>query len=418
MTKTILLFFGTMLFQIGLKAQTVVDTVSTGAGYVNDVWYSLQNDELGSATAENWDIAFAVSGSRSTSIYINSEYSVNLWTYPNGNVNDWATLDTTGLSTWTKLYNSDTSWNFGAFEQTINANDPFDVGWGIYNMGTHAVDGDSLFVIQLTDGSYRKLLIESLVGDTYSFKYAKLDGTDEQTTSISGSNFSDKMFAYYSIVNNVSLDREPAKLTEWDFVFKKQTAFLPMPYAVTSVLINDAIEVAQVNNVANVAAYNEWYPQTFQTEINTIGYDWKAYQGGYVIEDSLVYFVKSVQGDVWKVIFTGFGGSASGNYIFSKELISLAGINEFDKATIHSFTIYPNPSNGNTVTLVYDLAQSTSQGMVSIFNLSGKQVLAQSIFNTAGLNAQKISTTTLEAGLYVVSLTIDGHRVQQKLIVK
>lgn len=49
---------------------------------------------------------------------------------------DWSTMttaDTTGIfsSPSNELFNSDTSWDFGAFNVTNNPADMFDLGWGI-----------------------------------------------------------------------------------------------------------------------------------------------------------------------------------------------------------------------------------------------------------------------------------------------
>ena len=95
-------------------AQTVVtDTVMLGAGYTNQVWYSLGNDEQGSASKNNWDLAFDVVNIMS-SIHINSASGAMLWNYPKGDKSAWASVDTNGLSTWNPRYNTDTSWAVGA----------------------------------------------------------------------------------------------------------------------------------------------------------------------------------------------------------------------------------------------------------------------------------------------------------------
>lgn len=422
MKKTILLSIGAFILCTNTKAQIVTDTVSTGAGYINDVWYSLENDELGAATSDNWDIAFSTTGQSSTSILINSEYGVELWSYPHSNISGWATVDSAGIESWSPLYNSATSWDGGAFNTTADATDPFDVGWGNYNMATHAVTGDSIYIIKLTDGTYKKLWIESLVGSTFSFKYADLDGLNEVSATLDKTNYSNKLFGYYSIVNGVELDREPSAANSWDLVFKKQTAFIPTPYAVTSVLTNDGVEVASIDSV-NASTYIDWSSQTFSSEINTIGGDWKSFNMTtyqYEIDDSLVYFVKDLPGDVWKLVFTGFGGSANGNYIFTKEKISLAGLSEQNENySINTFKVYPNPaSTSSTVTLVYNAKTQIKLGSIKVYNTLGKQVLSSTLSNNVGLNTQALSTATLKSGLYFVVLETENQRLQQKLIVQ
>src|SRR5690606_30930751 len=51
----------------------------------------------------------------------------------------------------------------------------------------------------------------------------------------------------------------------------------------------------------------------FSYDISTIGYDWKnAGMSGVTIYDTLVYFVKDQAGNINKLVFNGYGGSATG----------------------------------------------------------------------------------------------------------
>ncbi len=304
------------------KAQVTTDTVSIGAGYANQKWYSLKNDDQGSSPKNNWDIAFDCSA-RGTSILINSVTGTTLWKYPTADTSGWLTLDTTGITSWiTKYYNSDTSWAVGAFDKGMVTSNPSDLGWGVYSSITHIVTGDSLYVIKLSNNTYKKLWIQSLSAGVYSFKYADIAGTNLQNASLTKSTYTGKNFGYYSLQTNAALNREPLS-TDWDLVFTQYTTFIPQAYTVTGVLSNTGVKVADVRTVANAATFNTWTSQTFKTPINEIGYDWKSFTGSaYVMEDSLVYFIRTKTSDIWKVIFTGFGGSATGNFIFSKEKLA------------------------------------------------------------------------------------------------
>lgn len=57
MKTTTLIALGISAY-LSTQAQAVIDTVSIGANYTNQVWYSLQNDEQGSSAKNNWDLAF------------------------------------------------------------------------------------------------------------------------------------------------------------------------------------------------------------------------------------------------------------------------------------------------------------------------------------------------------------------------
>lgn len=301
------------------KAQVVSDTVSMGAGYANEVWYSLDNGIQGSHVRNNWDIAFSITGFSAT-ILTNSAEGTELWTYPNGDTSAWSSVDTTGMSAWAQNWNSDTSWALGAFSANTSTTDPYDLGWGIYNQVTHFVIGDSIYIIKLSNGDYKKLWIEKSASAVYSFRYEDLDGSNTASATINKSNYFTKNFAYYSLQTASESDREPTT-ADWDLVFTKYTAFVPTAYGVTGVLTNIDVESVDVRNV-DESTYDDWQAQTFSTRINEIGYDWKTFDMGtfsYIIEDSTVYFVKAKNGGIWKLVFTGFGGSTDGNFIFTKK---------------------------------------------------------------------------------------------------
>lgn len=396
-------------------AQVTIDTVAVGAGYANQVWYSLPNDNQGSAAKNNWDLAFDCGG-QGGAIHFNSITGANLWGYPGGDTSTWATLDTAGIKTWMTRWNSDTSWSMGAFNRYANAGNPFDMGWGVYSMITHIVTGDSLYVMKLANGAYKKLRIVELASGTYTFRYANLNGSNDTTVQIVKSNYTGKNFAYYSIQNNVALDREPAS-ANWDLVFTQYTTFIPVAYTVTGILQNKGVKVAQAKPINTPTVYVNYSAHTFVTAINEIGYDWKIFSGTYVIEDSLVYFVKRSNGDIWKVIPTGFGGSANGNNIFSKELISSTGISE-SGALIANMAVSPNPSAAGSTNVVYNFEKNVSGALMNIYDLSGRNVFSETLDHNSGLHTYLLNTSGFNPGMYFISVEFEGKRIQQKLIVK
>lgn len=406
------------LMTLTATAQTVQhDTVAVGAGYANQVWYSLANGIEGSAPKTNWDLAFNVVGS-SSSIHINTITGTTLWIYPKGDTADWAGLDTAGLATWVKLDNSDTSWFVGAFDATLDPENDFDLGWGVYNMINHSVVGDSIYVIKLANNTYQKLWIERLASGAYNFRHANLDGTNEMQQVIVKNDYKGKNFAYYSLQNHVTLDREPAS-ADWDLVFTQYATILPGygAYSVTGILSNRTVKIAKVKGV-DADSYNDFGPHTFSTEINTIGYNWKTFTGSdYAITDSLVHFVKDVKGDVWKVVCTGFGGSSKGEFMFSKEKIASVGIAKTAANTI-PVVLYPNPAQGENITLIYDLKEGVQSASMDVFNMAGQKVYSQLLNTAAGLNQEQVSLASFTAGVYMIRIQADGQQSTQKLIVR
>jgi len=395
----------------------VNETVTIEPGQTNQTWYSLENGTQGTALAAEWDLAFDVSSTFATSVHANTANGVSVWVYQNGDINDWSVVDTTGFSTWSTLYNSDTSWTLGAFDVTASASNPFDVGWGIYNSITHVIEGDSIHIIQLANGDFKKLKIENLSSGSYNFTYADLDGNNEVSASLAKGDYQDKLFGYYSIQNQEALDREPVLLNEWDLLFTKYTAFLPVAYPVAGILSNPNVQVAEINGVSDVPNFNDWSSQTFSTEINKIGYDWKSFNGtSFDIASDVVYFVKTINQDIWKVVPTGFGGSATGDFEFTKEKLSSASLGDIEKPAI-SFTVYPNPNNTDKAHLVYSVMENASFE-TTIISSTGRIVDQFNVKPNNSFETQTIDVSSLESGIYFVEVTSNGQKATQKLIIQ
>ena len=101
--KKTLLFAFTVLISMGLLAQEQKEVV-TGAGYADDVYYSLENGTVTTVQRDNRDIGF-IAQVMSVSVLANNGSGVELYTYSEGDIDDWATIDTTGMD-WTPMYNS------------------------------------------------------------------------------------------------------------------------------------------------------------------------------------------------------------------------------------------------------------------------------------------------------------------------
>lgn len=413
MKKQLLSILTMAIAATSAQAQPVHDSVILDAGYAKQVWYSLQNDEQGSAPKNDWDLAFDVVNITS-SIHINSVAGVMLWNYPKGDIAAWSTVDTNGLSTWDARYNSDTSWSLGAMGRYTDPNNPFDIDWGIYNSSTHVITGDSIYIIQLVNGDFKKLIIEKLSGGTFDIKFANLDGSSETTDQISKSTFKDKNLGYYSISNKKTLNREPDRI-KWDLVFTQYTGFVPIPYNVTGVLHNRGVEIAQADNIPNKTTYNSWQSHSRSTEINTIGYDWKSQNMGvYSVKDSLVYFVKDVNDYIWKLVFTDFA-SADGKFVFDKEVIGSLSVDDKFTGSKTTMALYPNPSNGSNVQVVYSAANEDVT--IHVTDMAGRTIFAQQIEGSTGLHTYALPVSTFSSGMYIVSVNTQGSSVKQKLLI-
>ena len=406
--------FTTLLLFISLNLFSQNQSISLLPSYTNQSFYSLENGEVANLNNTDWDLAFSTA-TMSSSIRINAGMGTELYSYPLGDTTDWNTFNSSNLSNWLPIYNSDTNWFVGAFDK--NSTSMFDMGWGMYSMITHHVTGDSLYAIKTIGGDWKKLWIQKLANDEYSFKYANLDGTNEINTSVSKLNYSDKNFIYYSLDQNSVLDREPNSI-DWDITFTKYiTPVQGMPYGVTGVMSNDGVQVAQVDNLPDPNSYTDYSQHSMSTEINTIGYDWKSFDMStfsYSVEPYRCYFVKDLQDKVWRIIFTSFEGSSTGNIEFNtQEMTSSTSISEL-QSDISTFEIYPNPITDNNLTIVFD--NSFNETQLEIFTVTGKQVFDKNI-NGAGFQAKSFSLPNLDKGLYIVSISSRGNSIQKKLLI-
>lgn len=298
--------------------------------YVNDVFVSAANGVVKEVVRSGWDIAFTTKAFDSN-IFTNDANGTKIWVYPKGKLADWNTVDTTGFYTWNVIYNIDSSWHQGAFSNTAKGHP--DYGWGVYSDVDHNVYGDSIYIIRLEDGSnvvYKKLAIISLssAARTFNFKYANLDGTDEQTVTLVAKNYDTKNYIYYSLRNNKEVDREPAA-TSWDFMFTRWISSFywnnnKMEQKITGVYTNLDVEVGVQKGLTApeqaCVLSAEWKPEYR----NIIGGDWKSFNMNtfaYDIKTDVVYFFKTRDLNIYQINFTSFAGTSTGNIGYELKLI-------------------------------------------------------------------------------------------------
>ena len=404
MKKTIIFLSTYFIFTTAIIAQSV--QLSLNPGYSTQSFYSMQNGETQNVSSENWDIAFSV-GSMSSAIRINDGKNVRLYSYTLGDTTDWNNINAGSTANiGPALYNSETSWSVGAFD--LHQTSQFDLGWGIYSMITHHVTGDSLYLIETINGNWKKLWMKKLASGTYTFRHANLDGSNDVLVTIDKNNYTNKNFVYYSLDNNSIEDSEPVS-TNWDMVFMKYISDLGMPYPVTGALINNNVEVAEAN-AADPSSYTDYSAHNFTSSINTIGYDWKSFQGTYTIDPNRCYFLRDMNQKIWRIVFTSFDGMSTGNLEFNATQINSTNIEESHKDK--SFAMYPNPATEN-VTFVYDLNKNNN---LDIFDVSGKKVYEKTLIGN-GLKTYTTSLNSLDKGIYFVIISdMNKILVKEKLI--
>ena len=389
------------------QAQEVIyDSVVLGEGNANMSFYSLANGELAQVPLADWHIALDVRAMGSTA-RINGGLGLKL--YPYGSLAEWDNVD---LTTWVPgepYRNNQTDWSNAAFSQ--GGDGMFDLGWGVYDVVTHIVTSDVMYLVQLPDQSWKKLALLSLSSGVYDVQFANLDGTDFFNVSVNKADYDGQLFAYCNLLTGSVEDLEPTE--PWDiafFTYEDEVASGTY-YPVTGGLIHPNVAVQQMEGLADPFLDGSYSFDSFSAETNAIGHDWKSFVPGqgYSIEAERCYFVADSYGDVWRMVFTGFGGSATGEINFG--LLEAGTIaNSVAEAPVESVRFYPNPlASGQPLTVTTERA-----ARVRIFAVSGAQIIDEQVIGLVQLNLPELTS-----GLYIVEMTeANGTRHTQQLIVR
>ncbi|QHI37124.1 hypothetical protein IMCC3317_25020 [Kordia antarctica] len=105
----------------------------------------------------------------------------------------------------------------------------------------------------------------------------------------------------------------------------------------------------------------------------------------------------------------GIGSEFNGTYQifprYASDINTTLGTEEFGTT---SFNMYPNPTNGSTVTIS---SASNNAKSVKVYSIIGKQVINTTITNT-------LDVSGLQSGIYVVQITENGKSATKKLVIK
>jgi hypothetical protein len=400
MKKQLLFLF--LVANLALVAQTT-ETVTMGAGYANDVYYSFANGVEKTVARNNWHIAFTTQ-IVDAAIWINDGLGVELYQVST-DTTDFGSIDTTGMMG-SALHNSPAVWEEGAFNDGA-AGHP-DYGWGIYNNITHNVAGTKVYVMKLENGAFKQIMIRSmLTNGEFTFRIADLDGSNEVVRTVNKNNYSSKNFFYYDAINDLIIDREP-DAASWDMLFTRyMEEIVPgVYYPVSGVYINKDVMAAKAEGVdTNTVDWNN-YPRT--DSITIIGSNWKSFNNGtfqWNMTDSLAYFVEALDSQLYKLIFKDFGGSSTGDITFSKSVASAIGVEESELANT---LIYPQPATDFLTVLV------ANETEVEIYAMTGALVSQMSI--NSGEN--RIPVSELNPGVYILSLKSNGESTATRIVIQ
>jgi len=273
--------------------------IKMGSNYVNQIYYTLENDSMRSNDFLLWDLAFECS-SDGFHIIINGGKEVQ--TYNSGITNFTAVNSIATEPKW--------KWDNPAGELSQTA-----IGFWIDTI--KSISKQEVYVIDRGMNEperYKKIIFQSVDPDYYTVFFANLDGSGANLLRID--KIKNKNYVYLNL-NNIPViyDLEPDK-NSWDLLFTRyRHIYYDMdpiaPYSVTGVLLNPFNTTVYRDSVLGFDKIDLPFAMsiTLTNESNAIGFDWKTYDfsaARYVVRPDLTYIIKSNTGLYYKLRFVDF----------------------------------------------------------------------------------------------------------------
>lgn len=222
-----------------------------------------------------------------------------------------------------------------------------------------------------------------------------------------------------SVVGEVGQFNGLTQMTFLDTVYKVGTGNLPAPKLVA--FPNESVEsqLIRVNNVTitNPANWNNANAAGFTVKATSAGNEFEIR-----IDEQTALFNEPVPQGSFDII--GIGGQFDASSPFTSfysvapryisDIIFSVGIAEKNKG-VANLKLYPNPA-ADKVFVSFN-AEINATASLSIFDLAGKQVLANTIEIAKGENKIKTATTTLKNGLYLLKIAAEGFEINQQLLI-
>ncbi len=424
------LFFFIVIFIIQNTYAQTFQEISTGAGYNKQSFIKLEDNSQKQVNNESWDLAFTAFGFQDAGIFINESSGssmgqnlpqTELYYALTDDFNAPIDLETIKVN---KYLNSEVSWNFGAFNEIRDTLNPFDFGWGEYQPATNRVIGDKVYVLKLRNGEYRKIKIESVIGTSYTFKYANLDGSGEITKTLNKQtdNFGQKLmfysFASNSTVNILPEDGFDLMYCRYISIAKDPNGTIVQQYNVTGVLSGPGIKTAKADGInPSTVSYND-YKDKLSSQTDIIGYDWKTLSGiSWVLDQDRVYFVKTLNNHIWKIRFIDFEGSSTGTAVIEKEDLGVFS-SSIDLAGIQ-VGITPNPFQ-DRIMIALDFSEISKHDLqLKITDIKGQVLIQRTISGaSSGFKIYEVDAADWNSGLYIVHISNDQNQTFTKKVLK
>jgi len=289
---------------ISKPSATETDTIVLGNTYYNQSWVDLNGlIEKSKSKIDNWDLEFSCN-ENDFIIRLNSALSMYAGTNKDTVFENVISEEGIPMRFDASSGNTDSLAFGGWYEETIG--DVFAVRSNhfvyVVNRG---LDSD------LNELGFKKVQF-FIENQNYVMRYANLDGSEENTISIS----KDESFNYiqFSFENGI-VNIEPPK-KEWSLEFSRYSTILftnegdPYDYNVVGVLLNPyKLKAAETEFNFDDIVLSDTALLQFSSKSDVIGYDWKEYDfdnGTYTILPNKNYLIKDKDGYFYKLRFLSF----------------------------------------------------------------------------------------------------------------
>ena len=181
-------------------------------------------------------------------------------------------------------------------------------------------------------------------------------------------------------------------------------------YPVTGVLTNKGVQAVKATEVDITVVSFGPFSSSLNSNINTIGYDWKFFSGtGYEMVDSLVYFVKAKDNNIYRLRFLNYK-SANAESVFELQYIQPSSVNGVNENS--SLLVYPNPASNELQLVNFGTHNETDY---HVYNAIGTRLLSGS-FGANG-DFASVDVSRLTNGCYFIQLIQNGSAVSRSFVV-
>lgn len=272
--------------------EALVNSVELGLEYKHQVYFNLNSNSVVSSNLKvDWDLSFE-SSPEGWRITLNTSRGMAA-----------AKMD---IDFSEAIDHSDAEWSWDAHSGNLDT-----TAFGDWQSETGIYVVDLGYTPSGTHMGYRKMKINSVSENDYDITFGNLD--DPTGTSITVAKNTQNLMTFFSFENgvvNIAPENE-----SYDLVFTQYTHLFTnpeTPYLVTGVLLN-RFETGAIkyegDKLFEDLVRNDVESITLNTDLNTIGFDWKVYNyedALFTVDPTVTYIIQTNKGLLYKLRFTGF----------------------------------------------------------------------------------------------------------------